>query len=237
VQCVLDAGAGEQFVRVEWTVPTFSPTPQVSGATVTIVTPEGFSANAFEETDTLFGEGRPGGVLYRFGLPGTGLVPGGTYTLHVRTPTGEEASGTTTIPLVSTAEVPLETFRFFDRERDTVRLAWPRVAGVRSYQVAVRSRDQQGGNFEDFFILSTFRQFVDTSVTIAGTARTFENDAVFPIGAIVNIVVVAVDANYYEYFHPTVDPFAGAPPGKLTGAIGVFGSIAPVMRRGYAEVR
>jgi hypothetical protein len=226
VQCVLDAGAVEQFVTVEWAEPTFlSSTTPVVGASVSIEKPDG----SIEQAVGASGTGVPPFVVYRF-MRDSLLQPEGTYTLRVRTPTGEEATGTTTIPLVSTAPVGLEILPTLDRERDTVRLAWPRVAGAKSYQVAVRGRDPQ-----NFFIVSTFTQFVDTSATIAGTARTFENDEVFPRGSIVNIVVV--DENYYDYYHPTVDPFAGAPPSKLTGAIGVFGSIAPVKMRRYSDVR
>ena len=70
-------------------------------------------------------------------------------------------------------------------------------------------------------------------MTIAGTARTLDDDPVFASGFRAVVVVSAVDDNYYTYFRTTVDPFAGAPPSKLTGALGVFGSIAPVVIRQY----
>jgi hypothetical protein len=74
-----------------------------------------------------------------------------------------------------------------------------------------------------------YRFFADTSVALAGTALTIAGDMVFPPGDDVDIIVNAVDANYYDYYRAQSDPFAGPPPAHLTGAVGVFGSIAPVL--------
>jgi hypothetical protein len=182
--------------------------------------------------------------MYRFELSGIFLRPGGTYVLKVSAripglvgPNGEpvfqEASGTTTIPQ---AELPGDVVQFnaFYRSRDTLRLEWPRVPGAKSYQVAIRSEFTSHGAT---FAYETHTQFADTSVTIAGTARTLENNPVFRDGTSATVVVAAVDENYYEYYHPTVDPFAGAPPSRLTGALGFFGSVAPLLFRRYRDVR
>jgi hypothetical protein len=148
-------------------------------------------------------------------------------------PVFQEATGTTTIPQ---AELPssVEEFNEFDRSRDTLRLVWPRALGARSYQVAIRSDFTTHGKT---FAYDTYTQFADTSVTIAGTARTLDNNPVFYDETTATITVAAVDDNYYEFYHPTVDPFAGAPPSRLTGALGFFGSVAPVLIRRYLNVR
>ena len=48
-------------------------------------------------------------------------------------------------------------------------------------------------------------------------------------GTRVRVIVSAVDQNYYDYYSTQSDPFAGPAPGHLAGAVGVFGSIAPIV--------
>ena len=64
---------------------------------------------------------------------------------------------------------------------------------------------------------------------IPGTALTLTGDEILPAGASVDVMVSAVDANYYDYYRSQSDPFAGAAPSHLTGATGVFGSLAPIL--------
>jgi hypothetical protein len=239
VQAVLDMGASEQRALIEWTESgTSTATTPVTNATVSIVTPEGLIVPGTQDVPSeQQGAFIPG--MYRFELSGLFLRAGGTYTLsvHVETPRFrrpkiQEASGTTTIPQ---AELPGNVVVFSNFYRSgQLQLAWPRVPGARSYQVAIRCDFTQG---EFSFGYDTYTTFADTSVTIAGTARTLDNNPVFYSGTSATVVVAAVDDNYYEYYHPTVDPFAGAPPSRLTGALGFFGSVAPVMFLRYANVR
>jgi hypothetical protein len=35
--------------------------------------------------------------------------------------------------------------------------------------------------------------------------------------------------NYYDYYRAQSDPFAGAAPSHLVGAIGVFGAVVPLL--------
>jgi len=231
IHVVLDAGAAYQELRIERVPNGFNQNVRaVSGAEVTITTPDGLHLLATEyfypRTTTTRGY-----MLTQLGANGIALVPGGSYTLHVRTPSGEEASGTTTVPLVPEFELPV-IFPEFRRAQDTLRLQWPRVAGAAGYEVDIKNApfDSQGF-FTDYTV------FTDTSITIAGNARTIENQDVFRPGYSAFVSVVAVDTNYYTYYHPTTDPFAGAPPSRLVGAIGVFGSVAPVKLVTYVEVR
>jgi hypothetical protein len=151
--------------------------------------------------------------------PTGGLVvtPGGTYTLRIRTPAGEEVTGTTTVPRA--APVATNSPIIFFPRRDTLRLAWPRVPGAASYEVLILSHFDR-----------EYRAFADSSFTLAGTALTLAGDEIFSSGDDAVVVVSAVDANYYDYYRSQSDPFAGAAPSHLTGAMGVFGSIEPILQ-------
>lgn len=194
----------------------------VLGATVTITAPNGTAVVATEDPGCYC----PG--VYRFDTLdpfgfGASLYQGGTYTLHVRTPAGEEVSGTMTAPSDTSSGIYGST-RVFVRARDTLRLSWRRLPGARSYEVVIGiPRAAQ------------YRTFADTSIAVPGTALTIEGDDVFPIGQI-EVTVSAVDVNYYDYYRAQSDPFAGAPPSHLTGAVGVFGAYVPMLG-GQLQVR
>jgi hypothetical protein len=147
---------------------------------------------------------------------GIDLRQGGTYTLHVRTTLGEEVSGTTTIP-VDTQRVIALPRRVFLRAQDTLRLTWSRVPGARRYAVSIGSR-----------LTGEHQIFTDTAIMVPGSTLDPAGDNIFPVG-LVEVLVSAVDVNYYDYYRAQSDPFAGAPPSHLTGAVGVFGSIAPIL--------
>lgn len=235
IHAVLDAGKASQTVLVQYLDGNSGHhLTTVSGAAVSITAPGGAVY-----TGTLVVEESPSSVAdsyYSVMLPlSQPVVPGGTYTLRVRTPAGEEATGTTTVPTSN----PVPGFEFdsrtFDRAQDTLRLSWRRVPLAARYQVMIERAfvfDSNRTSYEE-----VYRAFVDTSFTLAGTARTLENERVFVPGNQAWIFVAAVDDNYYTYYHATFDPFAGAPPSRLTGAIGVFGSMVPVRRLVLNNVR
>jgi hypothetical protein len=214
VQGVLDLRAPQQTILVfrartgsdAWN--SADEDEPVDGAEVTITTPDGATVRS--------SFANPGFYPFpKLDTTSLQLTPGGSYTLHVRTSQGEEAMGTTTIPLAPVDLVPQS--QSFDRTIDTLRLSWPPVAGARSYEVFVRSR------------VSTYHVYTDTSIVMAGTTLTTGGDPVFPAGTRVRVIVSAVDQNYYDFYNTQSDPFAGPAPGHLAGAIGVFGSIAPVV--------
>lgn len=216
VHAVLDLGAVNQFVLLEH---SHGP-PYGVQALVTMTTPPG---------DVVQGEDTEACCPPRHVFQNLRLVPGGTYGLHVAILGGDTITGTTTIPFATPAASP-SFVGLFNRQTDTLRLAWQRVAGAKSFHVSVYSQVVRDGETRT----STYSVFADTAVAIAGTARSFDSDIVFPVGARIRVVVAAVDDNYYTYFHAQADPFAGAPPSRLTGgALGVFGSVVPVIIRLY----
>jgi hypothetical protein len=234
IHAVLDADALAQTIKVQYIDGSFGHSPVgVSGASVQITAPTGAVFGGVEDT---LQNGFPQ-IIYRVENLGRDnpvhIVPGGTYTLRVRTPAGEEASGTTTMPAFTALPDRVVVFPSFDRERDTLRMNWRRVPLAARYEVVIQSIFR----FEDQILIQTYKTFADTSVTMAGTARTLDNERVFSAGSTARVLVAAVDDNYYRYYHATVDPFAGAPPTRLIGAIGVFGSIVPLGKREYTDVQ
>jgi hypothetical protein len=47
-------------------------------------------------------------------------------------------------------------------------------------------------------------------------------------------MVAAVDTNYYQYYRVPGDPFTPAVPSRLTGGLGVFGSVVPVYAKRFS---
>jgi hypothetical protein len=185
----------------------------VLGANVMVMAPNGRTMIAAKHDPDC--DCAPGMYTFYPSRNGVDLSQGGTYTLHVRTASGEEVSGSTTIP-TNTSPLLAATRRVFFRSRDTLRLSWPRIPGARSYQVTIGAAT------------NTYQVFTDTSITMAGTALTVGGEDIFPVGP-VDALVNAVDVNYYEYYRAQSDPFAGAPPTNLVGAVGVFGSVVPML--------
>jgi hypothetical protein len=180
----------------------------VLGADVAIISPNGVRMTASAAPT-------PGEYDVQPSQYGVDVSGGGTYSLHIRTPLGEEVNGTTTVPITPAMDsLPPHVFI---RQRDTLRLAWPPVPGAQSYEIVVQSPDSP-----------EYRKFTDTSIVLPGTTLTITGDDVFPY-APVNVMISAVDVNYYDYYRAQSDPFAGTPPRGLTGAYGVFGSIAPIL--------
>src|SRR5262249_19061245 len=149
-----------------------------------------------------------------------GLIPGGTYQLRVVVPDGRTVTGRTTIPnaVPWIATAPAQTF---DRTRDTLSLEWPRVAGARSYQVFVQST------------ANVYSVFADTSVALPGNLQSLDTgEDVFERRLTHQLTVIAVDENYFDYYHRTSDFLSGTGLDMhLDGGIGVFGSVVTVATR------
>ena len=217
VQGVMDTQTPEQMVllyRARTGAPLaiggISNEQPVLDASVEITLPNGDRVIAKSEQD--------GSYDFMPEAIGVNVKQGGTYVLHVRTAEGEDVTGSTTVPMAP-PQVQHVFGSLLVRARDTLRLSWPKVPNARAYEVLVRN--------------SNYRTFTDTAIAIPGTALTLAGDMVFPPGVFADVVVSAVDVNYYDYYRAQSDPFAGAPPSHLAGAVGVFGAIAPILDVGF----
>lgn len=245
VHAVLDPAVQHQIIVVQKTTGLVDEQLQVTGAMVTIATPDGRTLTAVERRDTVAVTGfvpfPTVTTIYDIDAGSTGLIPGGTYRLRVVAPDGRTVTGQTTIPTAVSpaAAAPSQTI---DRARDTVSLQWPRVAGARGYQVFVRA------NFNPLYF-STFSVFADTSVALPGTIQgaygnvsfcgnvsKFPTRIVCPFaftrGFTHQLAVIAVDENYFDYYYHSASDITNASVVvHLDGGIGVFGSAVTVATR------
>ena len=238
VHAVLDPGVQHQIIVVQSTTGAIQVQRQVTGALVTIGTPDGRTLTAMERRDTAAVSGFPTvTTIYDLDVGIAGLIPGGAYQLRVVAPDGRTVTGRTTIPNAIPSNAVAQT-QTIDRARDTVSLQWSHVAGARSYQVFVRSP------------ISTFSVFAaDTSLALPGTAQDLNGSSLgcagkptfgvcpfaFVSGLTSRLVVIAVDENYFDYYSRTSDLFSTT--GlimHLDGGIGVFGSVVAIATRTIA---
>jgi hypothetical protein len=225
VHAVLDPSVQHQIIVVQTTTGAAAEQRQVTGAVVTIATPDGRTLTAVQRRDTTAVTGEVPfptvTTIYDVDVGSAGLIPGGTYQLRVVVPDGRTVTGRTTIPNTVAPPIALPT-QTIDRDRDTVSLRWSRVAGARSYQVFIRS------------IAGSYSVFAtDTSVVLPGRMQVLDNgEDVWERRLSHQVAVIAVDENYFDYYHRTSDLFTGA--GlvmHLDGGIGVFGSVVTVATR------
>ena len=231
VHAVLDLGANEQLVLLERTQPSSGGFVAINGATVTLTAPGGIDYVAIPASNTLSQQEPFAPAVYRllvnrFSSPG--FVAGGRFSLRVVIGT-DTITGTTTMPQAQAATSSQSPVAF-RRLSDTLRLQWPRVPGARGYQVGIYTTQNGGPAFRQRYVT-----FTDTAVAIPGTAEDIENGSdAFPLNERVTVVVAAVDDNFHAYYRATSGPFTGSPPSRLTGgALGVFGSIVPILIRSY----
>jgi len=197
----------------------------VSGATVSLVTPDGTTLPAAEVSTT----GDPSDFYDgltpspRYDISTSVVATGQPYRLLVVLPTGEVVEGETTAPMAVPARSAIA--RRLDRDVDTLRLSWPRVPGARAYEVRITpARDSMN------FYSGGYVTYADTAMTLPASATT-RGSPIFIPGFTYDLVVSAVDANYYLYYAFDSDQYTGtALPSSLRGAMGVFGAIVPIVR-------
>jgi len=227
VHAVLYGGATDQVVLVERTLTgavnipdsqQFNPDdPILSDRGVPIL-------NAVVEIAAPAGQvyravaGGPG--VYRVPLTGASLQPGGIYTLRIHTPDGDDVSATTTVPggRPSTGESEIS----FNRDRDTLDIRWKAVPQTRSYALRIE------GPFGPFFLFNDSLHF-----RFNGELRNLFTEGlprVFIPGFRQQLLVAAIDSNFYDYYRTQNDPFTGSGIiSRVKGGIGFFGSLMPVI--------
>lgn len=182
----------------------------VSGAFVEIIDSSGTSTVGVEEVAQA-----PG--VYQVPLQGGLLRLGSRYELHIHTQENEDATAFTRLPVPEVTSTGALTHTF-NRDSDTLALAWPRTPGARAYMVRVESP------FGPFFV------FTDSlALRLTGQLRNpFASDLqrLFIPGFRQDVVVAAVDSNFYNYYRTNNDPFTGSGIiSSINGGIGLFGSV------------
>ena len=231
VHAVLNPGAPTQVVYLERTLtgavhvpePSFNPNDPIfssggipiSGAFVEIIDSSGVSVAGNEDAVT-----SPNGLgrgVYHVQILGPTLRLGERYKLHVHTQEGEDVTAFTRIPLpeVSSTGGLTETF---NRDHDTLSVTWAAALKTRAYAMRVESP------FGPFFL------FTDSlHVRLTGDLRNLfssELQHVLVPGFHQDVLVAAVDSNFFDYYRTNDDPFTGAGIiSRIDGGLGLFGSL------------
>ena len=196
-----------------------------SGAIVTLTTPDGQTLTAVEDKFTR--SDRKGEGIYRFALPGSALVAGGSYQLSVRTVGSEVLTAETSMPAGIAAVVAGQ--EVFDRSRDTVVFEWPKSTGARSYFVRIETPFGPRSFFTD-----------STRVRLPGGLRNTDVTVlphVFIPGFPQAVTVSAVDSNYYDWYRTHNDALSGTGlVNRVRGGIGVFGAMVRLRYVDYEVV-
>jgi hypothetical protein len=235
VQAVLNPMRSVQHIEVRHSGTDLTGGVPVHGATVTLRAPDGAVHVASEVPSPSDPQGTSNSVG-RYDVAVGALTVGQPYHLRVVTSDGTITEGDAVVPATPPPQLMAE--RRFDPVKDTLRFAWPRATGVRAYEVRmipqpdsakITYTDPSGQIYYFQYSASDYLAWVDTSVTIAGTAR-HHNGPVFQPGVRYVVIVSAVDDHYYDYFSRQSDPYsATALPSSLSGGVGVFGAIVPIV--------
>lgn len=190
----------------------------ISGATVEIIDSTGKAVRGIE--DATVNPSHQGLGVYRVQIPGPSLVLGAVYRLHVRTPQGEEVVASTRIPKPAVRSSGGLT-RTFNVDHDVSNPQWQAVPGASSYMIRVETP------------FSPFLAFTDsTRFQFTGQLRNlFSEDLqrVFQPGFRQDILIGAVDSNFYDYYRTGNDPFTGSGIiNRVVGGIGMFGSLVTI---------
>jgi hypothetical protein len=240
VHAVLNPTSGVQTILVERTVRSIvrnpGETPQfepIGNARVVIYGPREDSAVATRAggTGVSIGTYRVSSVTITDGSAGNvqpnvlRIRPGERYRLRVETTIGI-AVGETTIPVSGTVDGARRTFNL---DRDTLRA---NVANVRNaagfylrHETTRAAHERYVTTLEDALV----RPLSDADDT--DWSFSFANESIYP-GLGQRFTVVAVDSNYFRYYVASFDPFGDDTRGNtLTGGVGLFGSVAPIMSK------
>lgn len=185
-----------------------------TGATVTLLTPNGRAIPATEDSDVNGGKGQG---VYRIPLSGDSLVRNQPYHLRVQTVGGQTLIAVTSVPDGIATRNGI-VYPAFDRLHDVFSTSWTASATAKSYFVRV---DTPFGP-RQFFTQST-------SLELPGMLRNADVQELphlfFP-GFAQTVSISAVDSNYYDWFRTHNDVISGEGLiDRIEGGVGVFGSL------------
>jgi hypothetical protein len=189
----------------------------VSGAIVEIIDSAGTAITGIE--DAVARSDHRGAGVYRVPLAGSALRRGARYQLRVRADS-QTATAFTRIPAPVVTSTGALTGAF-NRDHDTLNITWARAPVARSYAVRIESP------FSPFFL------FTDTThLRVTGDLRDlFSSDfeRVLIPGFRQDVLVAAVDSNFYDYYRTGNDPFTGSGViSRVENGLGLFGSLVPL---------
>jgi hypothetical protein len=231
VHAVLNPSAPEQVVYLERTLTgrtnvgtgSFNPSsPIVSAggipidaALVEIIDSSGHVATGIEgivAPSPVIGAG-----VYHVPILGPTLRLGERYKLHIHTQEGEDITAFTRIPLPEVSSTGGLT-QILNRDHDTLNVSWDASLKSRAYAMRVESP------FGPFFL------FTDSlHLRVTGDLRNlFSSDLqrVLVPGFHQDMIVAAVDSNFFDYYRTNNDPFTGAGIiSRINGGLGLFGSL------------
>jgi hypothetical protein len=238
VHAVLNPTSAQQLVIVERTLRSAAGAQQVrdaiTDARVVIHGPHGDSAVAVHDASNA-GVYRLQSITVTDGSPGGApsttlrLRPGEQYRLRIETSLGV-VLGETTIPVAGPIDGARRTFNV---DRDTLRLVGAAARGASGY--VLRHETFTGGR--ERFVTSLDDPLV-FPLKQAGAAADEQEWAFAFVRAWVRpghaqgFAIVAVDSNYFRYYVAGFDPFGDDTRGNtLSGGVGLFGSVAPLMSK------
>jgi hypothetical protein len=232
VHAVLNAGAINQVVLLEQTLSGVAEVPDtnfdgadpiasagglpISGATVEIIDSTGRAVRGVEDQITSNSIQRGTGV-YRVPIAGATLVLGARYQLRIRTPDGKLVTAFTRVPRADVRSTGALT-RTMNRDHDGLSAQWTPAVIARTYAVRIETP------FGPFFLFTD-----STRLALSGDLRNlFADDLqhVFIPGFRQDVLVAAVDSNFYDYYRTNNDPFTGSGIiSRIDGGIGLFGAM------------
>lgn len=242
VHAVLNTTTPEQVVIVERTLRSSAPGlgggrpyEPVTDARVVVYGPRQDSVIATQASGNADGIYRFQSVTITDGSAGPAppnvlrLRPGERYRLRVETSIGT-ALGETVIPAGGAPDAARRTFNV---DRDTLRLTVPAVAAA---GYLLRHESNRGGLMERYVTALDMPLILPLAqaATVPDEQRwafAFARVAMLP-GIPQNFIVVALDSNYFRYYVAAFDPFGDDTRGNtLTGGVGLFGAVAPLLSK------
>jgi len=195
--------------------------PREDSAVATRAMGTGVSAGAYRVSSVTITDGSAG----NFQPNVLRIRPGERYRLRVETTIGI-AVGETTIPVSGPVDGARRTFNV---DRDTLRANMANVRNAAGFYLrheTTRAVHERYVTTLDDALLRPPSNADDSDWSFS-----FADETIYP-GLAQRFTIVAVDSNYFRYYVASFDPFGDDTRGNtLTGGVGLFGSVAPVMSK------